>query len=82
MMLPEMWCPCTMHNLNNCMWRRELGTVTWWDEQGDAHVLENQAVSVVIHLFNRKHQQLVHHLTDDGLAFCGPLQFLVEGIFL
>lgn len=82
MMLPSMWCPCTTHNLNNYVLRRELGAVTWRDEQRDAHILEYQAASTVIHLSSRKHQQLVHQLTDNSLALGGRVQFLVEGSHL
>lgn len=77
-----MWCPHTTHNLNTYVLRRELGAVTWRDEQRDTHILEYQAASTVIHLSSRKHQQLVHQLTDNGLALGGRVQFLVEGSHL
>lgn len=56
--------------------------VTWRDEQGDARVPQYQAAAPVIHLSSRKHQQLVHQLTGDGLALGGRVQFLVEGSHL
>lgn len=78
-MLASVWIPGPMYYLNNYMLRRELGPVTWWDEQRDACILEYQAAATVIHLPSRKHQQFVHQLTGDGLALGGRVQFLVEG---
>lgn len=71
-----------MYSLSNCMWRREPGAVTWWDEQGDACILEHQATAAVIHLSSRKHQQLVHQPADHGLALSGCVQLLIEGSHL
>lgn len=70
--------PCTTGNLNRTL-GSELGTVTWRDEQRDARVLQYQAAAAVIHLPSRKHQQLVHQQTDDGLALRGREQLLVKG---
>lgn len=61
---------------------RKPGAVTWRDEQGDARILEHQAATAVVHLSSRKHQQLVHQLSDDSLALGGRVQFLVEGSHL
>lgn len=78
MMLPEARHPCTTHK-EQLQAEKGEGAVTWWDEQRDAHILEHQAATTVIHLSSREHQQLVHQLTDDGLALSGCVQFLVEG---
>ena len=78
-MRPWSGCFCPVCKVNSHARRRELDAVTWWDEQGNAGVLEHQAASSVIHLSSRKHQELVHQLTDDGLALGGRVQLLVEG---
>lgn len=79
MVLSWGWRPCLICNMNSCRLRRELGAVTWRDEQGNACILEHQAATAVVHLSSRKHQQFVHQLPDDGLALGGRVQFLIEG---
>lgn len=69
-MLPEVRCLCPTHSEQLNAEEGE-GALTWWDEQRDAHILEHQAAATVIHLSSREHQQLVHQLTDDGLALSG-----------
>lgn len=56
--------------------------VTWRNEQGDARVLQHQASASVIYLSSRKHQQLVHQLSGDGLAPGRHVEFLIERSYL